>query len=57
MNAGLQVLKMWIVFLRMDLVLDCVALMDAEIHVTKKMRPNVPWGVVKSVMTKLSLKC
>ena len=58
MNAGLQVLKMWIVFLRMvKLVLDCVALMDAEIHVTKKMRPNVPWGVVKSVMTKLSLKC
>ena len=56
MNAGLQVLKMWIVFLRMDLVLDCVALMDAEIHVTKKMRPNVPWKVIKSVMMKLSLK-
>ena len=56
MNAGLQVLKMWIVFLRMDLVLDCVALMDAEIHVTKKMRPNVPWKVIKSVMMKLLLK-
>ena len=56
MNAGLQVLKMWIVFLRMDLVLDCVALMDAEIHVTKKMRPNVPWKVIKSVRMKLSLK-
>ena len=56
MNAGLQVLKMWIVFLRMDLVLDCVALMDAEIRVTKKMRPNVPWKVIKSVMMKLSLK-
>ena len=56
MNAGLQVLKMWIVFLRMDLALDCVALMVAEIHVTKKMRPNVPWKVIKSVMMKLSLK-
>ena len=57
MNAGLQVLKTWIVNLRMDkLVLDCVALMDAEIHVTKKMRPNVPWKVIKSVMMKLSLK-
>ena len=56
MNAGLQVLKMWIVFLRMGLALDCVALMDAEIHVTKKMRPNVPWKVIKSVMLKLSLK-
>ena len=57
MNAGLQVLKMWIVNLRMDkLVLDCVVLMDAEIRVTKKMRPNVPWKVIKSVMMKLSLK-
>ena len=36
MSAGLQVLKMWIVFLR-TAVLDCVALTDAETPVTKKL--------------------
>ena len=45
MNAGLQVLKMWIVNLRMDkLVLDCVVLMDAEIHVTKKNETKCTMG-------------
>ena len=45
MSAGLQVLKMWIVFLRMDkLVLDCVALTDVETPVTKKLvRMSLKW--------------